>query len=327
MRVFIANFGRGNWAWPECLRRKALAVMDDTRVHPFWKRGDKEGYIRKTQEELRLAGGGHVLKMVASRWFNLNSILMETDGDLWIHREKAELWWTQSSHEEPSEEIIDDPNPLFGAARIHVYYKPCSGWSNRDKKGRPLTWNGLHVKARAFLFTEGTFQKLADDNAAYAEKLIDGEPLSPWHDRADWRAKVEQAGRFPVTHFDSRQRTIARMAMTAMSTAKGSGAIVETVRKDKQFRFTDQFDLERHIAELLDAQESLCGLTGLAMVLDGEDGDAELRCSLDRIDSNGHYERGNLQIVCKFADRWKGSSDNAEFLRLIEKVSSSAVVE
>ena len=45
MNVYIANFGSGNWAWPECLRRGAIAVMDDMRVHPYWQRGDRDGYI------------------------------------------------------------------------------------------------------------------------------------------------------------------------------------------------------------------------------------------------------------------------------------------
>jgi hypothetical protein len=33
MKVYIANFGSGDWAWPECLARNAIAVMDDERVH------------------------------------------------------------------------------------------------------------------------------------------------------------------------------------------------------------------------------------------------------------------------------------------------------
>jgi hypothetical protein len=53
---------------------------------------------------------------------------------------------------------------------------------------------------------------------------------------------------------------------------------------------------------------------------DGDDADPELSCSLDRIDSSAHYERGNLQIVCKFANRWKGASDNDKFLTLIGKI-------
>lgn len=61
------------------------------------------------------------------------------------------------------------------------------------------------------------------------------------------------------------------------------------------------------------------------MLLDREDGDPELFFPLDRIDSNGHYERGNLQIVCKFANRWKSALDNEKFLNLIAKVRASSV--
>lgn len=47
--------------------------------------------------------------------------------------------------------------------------------------------------------------------------------------------------------------------------------------------------------------------------------DPEMLCSLDRIDSNGHYERGNLQIVCRFVNRWSDSVD-AHFRTLVAKV-------
>ena len=62
-------------------------------------------------------------------------------------------------------------------------------------------------------------------------------------------------------------------------------------------------------------------LTALPLEMDEIDGDKELVCSLDRIDSNGHYEKDNLQVVCKFANRWKGDSDNDEFIRLINMLS------
>ena len=95
------------------------------------------------------------------------------------------------------------------------------------------------------------------------------------------------------------------------------------VKKDKGFGFRDRYDLEKYIDEVLANQEGLCALTGLTMLFDGDDGYPELRCSLDRIDSNGQYEKGNLQIVCKFANRWKGASDNGSFLGLIEMVRAA----
>ena len=36
-----------------------------------------------------------------------------------------------------------------------------------------------------------------------------------------------------------------------------------------------------------------------------------------RIDSSKHYEVGNLQIACKFVNKWKGAMKNEEFKRLL----------
>ncbi|HLO39926.1 MAG TPA: hypothetical protein VK176_02810, partial [Phycisphaerales bacterium] len=66
----------------------------------------------------------------------------------------------------------------------------------------------------------------------------------------------------------------------------------------------------------------LCAITGIRLEFDGEQDDDELLCSLDRIDSNGHYEEKNLQVVCRFINRWKNSSNDAEFKRLIGLVRS-----
>lgn len=47
--------------------------------------------------------------------------------------------------------------------------------------------------------------------------------------------------------------------------------------------------------------------------------------SLDRIDSNGHYEEGNLQVVCRFINRWKSDSDDAEFRRLVRLLQGDSM--
>ena len=39
--------------------------------------------------------------------------------------------------------------------------------------------------------------------------------------------------------------------------------------------------------------------------------------SLDRIDSDGHYESSNVQLVCRFINLWKQAADDAEFRRVI----------
>lgn len=51
--------------------------------------------------------------------------------------------------------------------------------------------------------------------------------------------------------------------------------------------------------------------------------DRELYFSLDRIDSDGHYEPNNLQLVCNFANRWKGAKNNQGFLDLIAAIKAA----
>jgi hypothetical protein len=320
MRVYIANFGKENWAWPNCKARNAIAVMDDARVHPFWKNNDREGYIREAQRVLRLASGGPVIKPVASRWYNVNTILMETAQDLWIHREKDELWWTKSLDAVPDVELIDDPKPHAGTLKIYVYYKPCSGWSNRSESGAPLRWGSLHPRAKEFLFTEGTFQQPSPEHALYAQALIADNDLTPWHSRPEWSAKAEKMKRNRAKEFGSREKTIARMAMHAFAAAAQSGDTSISTKKDKECRFRNQLEMEKYITELFQSQDGVCASTGIRMLFDDDDADPDLRCSLDRIDSAGHYERGNLQVICRFANQWKSASDNDNFIRLIAMI-------
>ena len=325
MKVYIANFGRANSSWPDCLKRSTIAVLDGVNTHPFWEKDDRNGYIAEAQRTYRSRVNRPVISPVASRWFNLNTVLRTSVNDLWIHREKDEIWWTISIDSPIEEAIIEDPFPVGGFSTVHISHKHCKPWSDRNRRGSPLRWKAIHPKARDLLFTEGTFQQLSSDNALYAQALIDGAGIEGWHDRPDWRAREERSRKGAVTIFNRQQITAARMAETAYATAMQSGQLSVTEKKDKRFAFASKFELEKHILELLEDQEGLCALTGLEMLHDGVDGAPELHCSLDRIDSSGHYERGNLQVVCKFANQWKGASDNEEFKRLIALIRGSGI--
>jgi hypothetical protein len=72
-------------------------------------------------------------------------------------------------------------------------------------------------------------------------------------------------------------------------------------------------------------QEGVCAITDLPLQYEGEHDDIAMVCSLDRIDSSKHYEPGNLQVVCRFVNRWKSDSPDAEFRRLIRIVQSVEV--
>ncbi|WP_321936262.1 hypothetical protein [Paraburkholderia sp. J8-2] len=192
--------------------------------------------------------------------------------------------------------------------------------------GARLDWQALHPRAREFLFIEGTLQQLSAENAAYAQALIDGDDPSPWDTQAAWKAKEAKSGKARVTMFGAAKRAAYRMALTAMSTAaQANGQEVTRSVKNKEVRFSSHDELQAYIEALLIAQENLCAITSFPLQFDGEHTDQEMLCSLDRIDSDGHYEVGNLQVVCRFINRWKSDGDDAEFRRLIRLVQASAI--
>ncbi|WP_158807915.1 hypothetical protein [Beijerinckia sp. L45] len=120
-----------------------------------------------------------------------------------------------------------------------------------------------------------------------------------------------------VRYLGGREKSIIAMRLAVENAVKNAnGQIVERVLKNKELRMTSA-ELEKLIASLLDLQDNRCALTGIAFQFHGPAADKNLLPSLDRIDSAGHYEVGNLQIVCQFINFWKSDRDNAEFQRLL----------
>jgi len=122
----------------------------------------------------------------------------------------------------------------------------------------------------------------------------------------------------------AKERAVSRMAKTAVDTVNGAnGQQVLRSLKNKELRFSTVQALKDYITQLVNAQNGLCALTGLTLQFEDQADDQELLCSLDRIDSDGHYEVGNLQVVCRFVNRWKNDGDNVEFRRLIDLLRNS----
>jgi hypothetical protein len=108
-----------------------------------------------------------------------------------------------------------------------------------------------------------------------------------------------------------------RMFRTMLKTvANANGQTVERVTKEKTTTLSES-DWNELWPKILQRQKVRCALTGLPLGFDSECDDQEMLASLDRIDSNGHYTSENLQIVCRFMNRWKGADSNELALRLI----------
>lgn len=131
-----------------------------------------------------------------------------------------------------------------------------------------------------------------------------------------WQSKLERQDNGHIKN--SKFKAVWSMANQAEQTAKQSyGQTVERTVKNKDLRLSKEA-LIAHLNELLDETGDRCAITGLTLQFEGADG--QLRPSLDRIDSNGHYEVGNLQVVARFINFWKRDTVDAEFRRLIAVV-------
>lgn len=120
-----------------------------------------------------------------------------------------------------------------------------------------------------------------------------------------------------------REAAIITMRISIENTVRNSnGQIVERTLKNKETTLASP-DLDKLLEQLLDLQVNRCALTGIPLEF-AKDGDKNLFPSPDRIDSDGHYVEGNLQVVCRFINFWKGSSDNEEFKRLLMLVRDGA---
>lgn len=184
----------------------------------------------------------------------------------------------------------------------HTAHRPHGGTENAFRIGLKLDG------AWAFL------RRLQDERSGpdRARRWATDEPLAT--------SSIETGrGSNSASKVDLADAAIARMLASARGACAQSGKPQTTIAKTKLFRL-DGEEARRMLAALL--EPGTCAVTNLALDLSGADPD--LAPSLDRIDSDGHYEPGNVQIVAWFVNRWKSDDSQANFERLLRLVSSKA---
>lgn len=317
--MYIANLGEGNRLWPVAREHSSIITTDSVAVHDFWKARDRDGYIEACLTETVTARGLRPTRPTAGRWYNLLAELEATQDDIWITRQVNALWWTTSLAGELTESLHSSTVPEKDGPEVWRVEKPCRPWSDRDGAGRPLRWDALHPKARDFLATEATFQNIANDRgyADYARALVAGAPLDSWEATSLFARKAAEARRPGARLFSPKELSAARMTQTMFETVAAATGETKLTRIKVKETTLGQQDCEALLLLKMGEQEDRCAITGLPLGYDRECDDKEMLVSLDRIDSSGHYTPDNVQLVCRFVNRWKGADDDGLFRRLM----------
>jgi hypothetical protein len=140
--------------------------------------------------------------------------------------------------------------------------------------------------------------------------------------RFEEEGKLEAAGKDAGRILGARERSILDLKYSIIQTAQQARG--QTVQRTTQVKLKNldlnDYELEKHIRDLMKLQEDRCALTGIPFQFKDIDADSNLLPSPDRIDSDGHYEIGNIQVVCQFVNYWKRATPNDEFIRLLTLV-------
>ncbi|GEM_PF-2204395 len=134
-------------------------------------------------------------------------------------------------------------------------------------------------------------------------------------------ARLPSSGAAPLP--DDWANARSRIERTTRNTVKQSGKKQTRWLKNKELRCTD---LGRTLDVLIARQSNRCAQTGIEFI----ESDPELRASLDRIDSDGHYADGtmddgphNLQLVTHWYNMAKSVRSDAAMRRLLAVHASS----
>lgn len=166
-------------------------------------------------------------------------------------------------------------------------------------------------------------QPIAEAAGLDAVRLVDAHSLLWVFStllRMEAKGELSSGAKANERYLGAREKSIAEIKYSLGRTVFNSnGQVIETKVKNKELRLSDA-ELDQLLRELLEVQGERCAITGLPLQFRGAHTDENMLASLDRIDSSGHYERDNLQIVCRFINFWKQASDDREFRRLLNVV-------
>ncbi len=323
------------------LRNRALALLDASS----WKsKNPGDGTIlRNTLAAIEISDsdGGNNLVLWQNRWGHANRehralIEAQSDASLMknIEQQLFNLFCTDINEGKIFErlaELMHQKYPLLGylyflkdidrffPVRPTVFDKTFVDLDLELKTARNCSWENYSQFCDAILLVQ---TKLSDVVHVPNVTPIDAHSFC-WmlqkleQPELDAEGRVKRVGRDAGRKLNARDTSLMDLRYSIVNTARqANGQSVQRTIKVKELRMTTE-ELDFHLKGLMDTQQNRCALTGLPFQFKGNHSDTNMLPSPDRIDSNGHYEVGNIQLVCRFVNFWKQDTDNEEFKRLL----------
>ncbi len=303
--------------WERSIADRAVVITHDAHFFDAWSRGDYDTYLNLERKVAKPGATEKSIKGNATTWFNLSNKFARSEGDIWVSRREGYVWWSETT----SAPVKYTPHRHAKRnVPVVAIEKPVHEWSNETKNGKPLLWSNIHPKGQDMLFARRTITLIKNDRAAYVRALISGEDLSHWHHQKEWETKLGHSTM--LDDVDPEEQALLHMMASIQKTVSNSnGQIVQRTIKEKILKNCTPEEMHIHLRQLMKAQNGVCKITGIKMHQYGQkDQDNDFLPSPDRIDSSGHYEIGNMQIVCRFINFWKLAQDNGRFQELLEHV-------
>ncbi|TBY27403.1 hypothetical protein E0H93_28590 [Rhizobium leguminosarum bv. viciae] len=303
--------------WQRSLDEQAVVITHDAHFFEAWRNGDYDAYLALERKFAKPETTDTGSKINATTWFNLSNELASSEDDIWVTRRDGYVWWGVTTSAPVQYEPHVHPDRKVDVVAI---CKPVFKWTNKAKNGKSLLWKNIHPKGHNILFARRTITPVKGDRSAYIRALLAGDDLSPWHDQKEWKAKL--GNRTLLNDVGPDELALLKMMESIQKTvANSNGQIVQKTIKDKLLKNCTPEEMKAHLCDLLTAQDGFCKITGIKMHQYGQENqDDDFLPSPDRIDSSGHYEIGNMQIVCRFINFWKLAQDNGRFHELLEHV-------
>jgi hypothetical protein len=317
--IYTIITGDNRYYWPNCVEGKLVSMSFDQPYFDAWKSGDGSAHLAVAgQDKANKSKNDASVSDLSKRWWRYAQTLANSEDDVFISRIGDDLYWTETTAAPVFFEPHKDPQ---NGRDVVAICKPVTGWSRLDGKTRKLQWRTTHKQVHAFLSQLPALARV--DNAdirGYLFAMVAGDDLSHWHKKPEWIAR--QGNNSLTVSSSLYELAVENMVATIFKTVKYSnGQLVETTVKDKQLKDCNGDQMKARLAFLLEQQKGICKLTGIRMHLPGQDNlDKDFLPSADRIDSDGHNELENMQVVCRFINHWKSSMPDKRFRDLLDTV-------